>query len=67
MAELYLWEDYNAGYDPHNVFAISILATNVWGLRDPLVGRDPQFEKPCCNAYLCCKLLNFIVDFVLLV
>jgi len=28
-------------------FARSILAIHVRGLRDPLVCRDPQFEKPC--------------------
>jgi len=33
--------------DRNNVFAKSNLATHSGGLRDPLVGRDPQFEKPC--------------------
>ena len=31
MAELYLWQT-NAGYDPHNVFARSILETHMGGL-----------------------------------
>ena len=28
-----------------NTFANSVLATHVGGFRDPLAGRDPQFEK----------------------
>jgi len=30
--------------------ANSILATHVGGFWDPLAGRDPQFEKPCCEG-----------------
>jgi len=29
------------------MFSKSILATHVGGFRDPLAGRDPQFEKHC--------------------
>lgn len=34
------------GHECNNVFAKSILTTHVGGFRNPLVGHDPQFEKP---------------------
>jgi len=45
------------GYDRNVVILFLMLlicfeqsfATQLGGLRDPLVGRDPRFEKPCAK------------------
>jgi len=36
----------NTDHDHNNVSANNILTTHVGWFRDPLAGRDPQFEKP---------------------
>ena len=42
----YICRQTNTGFDCNTVFAKSNLSTHMGGFQDPLVGRDPQFEKP---------------------
>jgi len=37
--------EWSTGHDHNNIFANSILATQVKWFRDSLKGHDPQFEK----------------------
>jgi len=36
----------------HDHDKVCILMTHVGVFRDPLAGRDPQFEKPCSSTCL---------------